>query len=509
MATTLSALDLPFDEAIAFLRQKANVTSRDYTDVWGKANAKSFTVAGAGTQALVDDFRSEVAKALETGTSLQEFRKTFDAIVTKHGWDHTGTPGWRSRIIFETNLGMAYSAGRYAQQTETETLAAFPFWQYVHSGALHPRKQHQAWNGTTLRADDPWWKTHYPPNGWRCGCRTRPVSARGLARMGKSGPDTAPLIEMKEYTNRKTGEVMRVPDGIDPGFDYNVGEEWTGHAPQIPANATLTAKTATPPSTSTPPAPAAPVAPPPLPAPDPGPVLVVPPAPAVSGTPIPKPPAWVGKLKPEPAPAKPPAAPGIAAPKPPAAAPAAVNVATDADLRAADTLLHADFIGWGKGLSVVESDALEAYKGSAYRGMNEYLRGKRDATGTEPMIRALDTALSRAKTKRAVTVHRGVKKGTAWDSLQVGDKIHDPGFTSTSINPQTAANFSGGVRIEMRLPKGYTGGAYVNRIPDLNHQEFEFLIRPGAPFRVVERTGNRIVVEPVRGGRRRSPKLAR
>lgn len=296
MATTLSALDLPFDEAIAFLRQKANVTSRDYTDVWGKANAKSFTVAGAGTQALVDDFRSEVAKALETGTSIQDFRKTFDKIVTKHGWDHTGTPGFRARIIFETNLGMAYSAGRYAQQTEPETLAAFPFWQYVHSGALHPRKQHQAWNGLTLRADDGFWKTHYPPNGWRCGCRTRPVSARGMARMGKSGPDTAPPIKLIEHTIRKTGEVIRVPEGIDPGFDYNVGQEWTGQAPQIPANATLTAKTGTPP-------PAAPAAPPPPPAPDPGPVLVVPAMPPAPRVPIPRPPR--GAVPRSPAPARP------------------------------------------------------------------------------------------------------------------------------------------------------------------------------------------------------------
>ncbi|ABS69722.1 putative head morphogenesis protein SPP1 gp7 [Xanthobacter versatilis] len=307
MATTLSALDLPFDEAIAFLRQKANVTSRDYTDVWGKANVKSYTVAGASTEALVNDFRAETAKALETGTSIQEFRKTFDKIVTKHGWDHTGTPGFRSRIIFETNLGMAYSAGRYAQQTETETLAAFPFWQYVHSGALHPRKQHQAWNGLTLRADDPFWKTHYPPNGWRCGCRTRPVSARGMARMGKSGPDTAPPIKLIEHTIRKTGEVIRVPEGIDPGFDYNVGQEWTGQAPQIPANATLTAKTGAPPPASPPPPPAAPAAPPPPPASDPGPVLVMPPVPPAPGVPIPPPPRGVVPRSPAPARPAPPA----------------------------------------------------------------------------------------------------------------------------------------------------------------------------------------------------------
>lgn len=310
MTTTLSATDLPFDEAIAYLRQKANVTSEDYTDVWGKANVKSFTVAGATTRALVDDFRAEVSKALENGTSLQEFRKSFDALVTKHGWDHTGSPGWRSRIIYETNLGMAYSAGRYAQQTEPETLAAFPYWQYVHSGALHPRKQHQAWNGLCLRADDPFWETHYPPNGWRCGCRTRPLSARGMARQGKSGPDKAPPLDMREHLIKKTGEVIQVPAGIDPGFGYNPGREWTGRAPQIPANATLTVRGRPPEPPTPPPAPPPPAPPPtppkppvpPAPSVEADPPTVVPAVPPAPRQPIPPAPAWPSTMPRTPSP---------------------------------------------------------------------------------------------------------------------------------------------------------------------------------------------------------------
>lgn len=231
---TLAALDLPFDEAIAFLRNKANVTSEGWEDVWQKANAKSFTVAGATTEALVRDFRDEVAKALESGSSIQAFRQTFDRIVKKHGWKHVGKPGWRSAIIFETNLSMAYAAGRYRQMTEPVTLQAFPYWQYVHSGAKHYRPQHKAWNGLTLRADDPFWSWAYPPNGWRCGCRVRPLTAEGLKRSGRKGPDTAPEREFTGYTVKRTGEIKRATVGIDPGFDYNVGEAWLeGPAGQV------------------------------------------------------------------------------------------------------------------------------------------------------------------------------------------------------------------------------------------------------------------------------------
>jgi hypothetical protein len=226
MTTTMSALGLSFEEAIAYLRQKTNVTSTGWTDIWQKANAKAFTVAGATALALVEDFRREVAKALETGTTLQEFRARFAEIVRKHGWDHTGRPGWRARVIYETNLSMAYSAGRYAQQTEPETLAAFPYWQYVHSGAKHPRKQHLAWNGTVLRADDPFWDWAYPPNGWGCGCRVRPVSEAGLKRQGRTGVDQAPERLPIQTINKKTGEVLKGSQGVDFGFDYNPGQTW-------------------------------------------------------------------------------------------------------------------------------------------------------------------------------------------------------------------------------------------------------------------------------------------
>lgn len=232
-SATTKAIDLPFTEAIDYLRQKANVTSTGWTDVWQKANAKAFTVAGATTTALVEDFRREVAKALETGSTLQEFRGRFDEIVQKHGWEHVGKPGWRSRVIYETNLSMAYSAGRYAQQTEPETLAAFPYWQYVHSGARHPRKQHLAWNGTVLAATDPFWDWAYPPNGWGCGCRVRPVSEGGLKRQGRSGLDKAPERIPMQAVNKRTGEVLRGSEGVDFGFDYNPGQVWK-NAPGAP-----------------------------------------------------------------------------------------------------------------------------------------------------------------------------------------------------------------------------------------------------------------------------------
>ncbi len=233
----VEGIDLPFREAIDFFRAKARVPTQHWTDVWRTAHSHSFMVAGAASDALLEDFQDALKKALEQGTTLAEFRRDFEAIVEKHGWAYNGTPGWRSRIIYETNLSSAYSAGRYAQLTDPDVLEAFPYWTYVHSGSSHPRPQHRAWNGLTLRADDPFWASHYPPNGWRCGCRVSATSEAGLGRMGKRGPDTAPPLETRTWRNPHNGSVHEVPVGIDPGFDYNVGQAWKAGGSGIPVRA--------------------------------------------------------------------------------------------------------------------------------------------------------------------------------------------------------------------------------------------------------------------------------
>ena len=120
--------------------------------------------------------------------------------MQKYGWSHTGTADWRAKVIYNTNLSTAFSAGRYAQATDPAVLAAFPYWQYQHINCPNPRLQHIAWSGMVLRADDPWWDAHYPPNGWGCHCQVFIVNDRGLARMGKTADQLkAPPVQWMEY----------------------------------------------------------------------------------------------------------------------------------------------------------------------------------------------------------------------------------------------------------------------------------------------------------------------
>ncbi len=160
--------NLPFGEAIEFFRSKLLIPTERWTDLWKAMHDRGFMVAGAMKEDLLGDFQKAVAKAIEEGTTLAEFRKDFDGIVKKHGWSYKGSRGWRSNVIYSTNVRTAYQAGRYRQMTDPDVLKARPFWQYRHGHSQEPRQLHLSWDGMVLAADDPWWQTHYPPNGWGC-----------------------------------------------------------------------------------------------------------------------------------------------------------------------------------------------------------------------------------------------------------------------------------------------------------------------------------------------------
>lgn len=157
---------MPFLEAIEFFRQKLNMPTATWKDIWQEMHTRAFTVAGAMKADLIQDLREAVDKAITEGVSLNEFRKDFDKTVQKHGWAYKGGRNWRTNVIFHTNVRTAYSTGRYNQMTDPDVLKARPYWEYRHGDSINPRPHHLAWDGLTLPADDPWWDTHYTPNGW-------------------------------------------------------------------------------------------------------------------------------------------------------------------------------------------------------------------------------------------------------------------------------------------------------------------------------------------------------
>lgn len=211
----------PFPEQVAAFRLRLGdlVPTARWDDLWQDAHDRGFMVAGATKADLLADLAAAVDKAIFQGTSLEEFRADFRGIVEKHGWhgwtgeDTEAGRAWRTRLIYRTNARTTYAAGRHAQLVE----GGFKYWVYRHGGSLEPRIQHLGWDGLILEADHPFWKTHYPPNGWGCSCYV--IGARSIEGAKRRGGD--PDVEPGDWQkiDPKTG----APEGIDKGWAYAPG----------------------------------------------------------------------------------------------------------------------------------------------------------------------------------------------------------------------------------------------------------------------------------------------
>lgn len=202
-----------YTPAVDYFRQKVNLPTRTWDTLWQGMHARSFVIAGAMKSDLLSDLRKAVDNAIAKGESYEAFRKRFVKIAELHKWQYNGSPGWRSRVIWHTNLRTAHAAGRYKEMTEPATLAHMPWWMYDHTTIQNPREQHKHWDNLVLRYDNPFWKTNYPPNGWGCNCRVVPLSDRQMRKLKPNGPDQAP---------------EGAADDVPEEWRYNVGEASSG-----------------------------------------------------------------------------------------------------------------------------------------------------------------------------------------------------------------------------------------------------------------------------------------
>jgi hypothetical protein len=180
----------PFPEQQAYFRRKVNMPSARWDDLMHGEHAHGFMAAGVARADVLEDLRQAVQAAIDDGEGFEAFRERFEAIVAAKGWiggagdESDARRAWRMRTIYHTNLRTSYMAGRW------EELQKFPYLRYQHNTVTNPRHEHEAWDGKIIARDDPWWDTHYPPNGWGCRCTVTGVGKGRLAALG--GPDQAP-----------------------------------------------------------------------------------------------------------------------------------------------------------------------------------------------------------------------------------------------------------------------------------------------------------------------------
>lgn len=235
-------------EAIAYFRAKGQHIGWNWYDTAVDVHARSFTVAKVARMDVLTTIQDEVERALAQGVSKQEFIDTLAPRLKKLGWwgkqivvdsagnaetVQLGSPR-RLALIYNVNTRVAYNVGRYAQlMNSTDT---HPFWQYVAVMDSRTRPSHAALNGLVFRYDDPFWKTHYPPNGWNCRCRVRALSQARMDALGLKATQGDKYLTTKKVqaaVDKATGEIIDMDvttfaDGArvmtpDVGWSYNPG----------------------------------------------------------------------------------------------------------------------------------------------------------------------------------------------------------------------------------------------------------------------------------------------
>ena len=244
---------LPPAEAMAFMDgRQLTADTYHWHDLWRDEHQRAFTVSRLARGDLLEALQASLAKSVAGDLSRRDWIKSTEQLLKNAGWwgttevtdPRTGEMlktrfnHARLQLIFDTNVRQAAAAGQWQRMLRNQR--THPFARYVAMDDDRTRPQHRAWHNVTLPLDDPWWSTHRPPNGYRCRCRVIGVTQREydqgevLDRPGAETDRKAPIVRapmaktappeaLRDWRNPATGAIEKIPDGIDPGFDYNPG----------------------------------------------------------------------------------------------------------------------------------------------------------------------------------------------------------------------------------------------------------------------------------------------
>lgn len=138
---------------VDFSTPDAEMLTRLTRNVWQFSAAKNYQQMRDMTLALTD-----ADGKLRTFT---EFKKAATAINDRYNnvWLNTE---------YVSAIGGATMAARWAEFKQNADI--MPYLQYSTVGDARVRDEHTRLNGVIRKIDDNFWKTHFPPNGWRCRC---------------------------------------------------------------------------------------------------------------------------------------------------------------------------------------------------------------------------------------------------------------------------------------------------------------------------------------------------
>ena len=198
--------NVPFNEAIqATVSRQVVLPEIYYGTLQGIHRQLAFSVAGLASVDQLQAVLDSLTTVLKNGGTFAQWQKTITV-------SELGLPKHRLDNIFRTNIQAAYNHGHWQQQTANKFTRPYLMYDAINDSRTRP--SHRAMDGIIRHVDDPFWSTHYPPNGYRCRCRAISLSETQASERSKDGNGLSKAIN---------GTTMKP----DSGWDYNIGESLT------------------------------------------------------------------------------------------------------------------------------------------------------------------------------------------------------------------------------------------------------------------------------------------
>jgi len=194
-------------DAIAALRDRLALPISDYKGLDARIHDHAFMVSGLMRADLLEATKWLIGKALEDGTSFEQFTRSFNRRIGRAGYQPNGQ---KIKLIFDTNINKSYWQGREKVMRSPEVMAKLDIWVWRHRDSVVPRPAHKALHNKGIPAASPFWRRIGFPCDWNCKCTAIAVSRAYCERNGieilenPPDPDTIMGVNFRRGTDAKT-----------------------------------------------------------------------------------------------------------------------------------------------------------------------------------------------------------------------------------------------------------------------------------------------------------------